>query len=218
MTYSVHAFRPQIYSYQSRSRFRQYPRDVRTSIPGAGFAVENLRWGEQAIDLSGLGTAPMAPDSPRKWWESTPAFWAKASPLGWDDYPQRSQAEAAGSPVFLRAVHRANGDVDSVVARWRTRDGMERSDTVLVASDRMAATTRAVNAVEALRLPTLSTAEVSAVLGPSRNSDSHAAQRTFAPESTGSNKLPLYIGLGLSAAALLGGGYYLMKKRGKRAA
>jgi hypothetical protein len=57
MSYSsVPAFRPQIYSYQSRSRFRQYPRQVVTSIPGAGYAVKNLRWGEQAIDLGGLGT------------------------------------------------------------------------------------------------------------------------------------------------------------------
>lgn len=50
-------FRPQIYSYQSRSRFRQYPRQVVTSIPGAGYAVDHLRWGDQALDLSGLGSA-----------------------------------------------------------------------------------------------------------------------------------------------------------------
>lgn len=55
MSYSLPAFRPQIYSYQSRSRFRQYPRQVVTPIPGAGYAVKNLVWGEQAIDLSGLG-------------------------------------------------------------------------------------------------------------------------------------------------------------------
>jgi hypothetical protein len=56
MSYSNPSFRPQIYSYQSRSRFRQYPRDVRTSIPGAGFSVKDLRWGDQVLDLSGLGT------------------------------------------------------------------------------------------------------------------------------------------------------------------
>lgn len=56
MSYSNPSFRPQIYSYQSRSRFRQYPRDVRTSIPGAGFSVKDLRWGDQVLDLSGLGS------------------------------------------------------------------------------------------------------------------------------------------------------------------
>jgi len=50
-------YRPHIYSYQSRSRTRQYPRNVRTSIPGAGFDVKNLMWRDQPIDLSvgGLG-------------------------------------------------------------------------------------------------------------------------------------------------------------------
>jgi hypothetical protein len=48
-------YQPQIYSYQSRSRFRQYPRQVVTPIPGAGYDVSHLDWREQAIDLGGMG-------------------------------------------------------------------------------------------------------------------------------------------------------------------
>ncbi len=48
-------YQPQIYSYQSRSRFRQYPRQVVTPIPGAGYEVAHLDWSDQPINLSGMG-------------------------------------------------------------------------------------------------------------------------------------------------------------------
>ena len=48
-------YQPQIYSYQSQSRFRQYPRQVVTPIPGAGFDVAHLDWSDQPINLGGMG-------------------------------------------------------------------------------------------------------------------------------------------------------------------
>jgi len=48
-------YQPQIYSYQSRSRFRQYPRQVVTPIPGAGYDVSHLDWSDQPINLGGMG-------------------------------------------------------------------------------------------------------------------------------------------------------------------
>lgn len=47
-------YQPQIYSYQSQSRFRQYPRQVVTPIPGAGYDVAHLDWSDQPINLSGV--------------------------------------------------------------------------------------------------------------------------------------------------------------------
>lgn len=188
MSYSLPAFRPQIYSYQSRSRFRQYPRQVVTSIPGAGYAVKNLVWGDQAIDLSGLGA--VEPYENLRWWESTPAFWARATPLGWDDHPQLDQIEAGGGPVFV-TWRMNNGEPEQWVV------GKAGSGGGFVPPAKQAAARRMITALKALNLPTLSTAEVEARVRPNRTS--------------------LYVGIGLGAAALLGGGYYLMK-RGKKAA
>jgi hypothetical protein len=50
-------YQPQIYSYQSQSRFRQYPRQVVTPIPGAGYDVAHLDWSDQPIQLGGMGAA-----------------------------------------------------------------------------------------------------------------------------------------------------------------
>jgi len=50
-------YQPQIYSYQSQSRFRQYPRQVVTPIPGAGYDVAHLDWSDQPIQLGGASSA-----------------------------------------------------------------------------------------------------------------------------------------------------------------
>jgi hypothetical protein len=203
MSYSVPAFRPQIYSYQSRSRFRQYPRQVVTSIPGAGYAVKNLRWGEQAIDLSGLGTAPMVPPL---WWKVPSAL---ATSL---NYPQQAQAVAAGGPVYL-ALFPAWSDGATKVgpvlyARFGTLSvphqfsSQNQTDTTWLA--------QLMHSLQASGSPGLTDAQVTAQLqNPGASTDERPAATP--------NHTALYIGLGVGAAALIGGGLYFMK-RGKKAA
>jgi LPXTG-motif cell wall-anchored protein len=205
-------FRPQIYSYQSRSRFRQYPRQVVTSIPGAGFAVDRLQWGDQAIDLGGLGVVvgPPARSEWSRWWELTPAFFTAAAPAGFDDYPQRSQveeSEAAGSPVFFHAVRDEKGSVISTSAKWINRGGTPVEAVLGVPASHVASGTLSLNAVSALRIPTLSREEVDARLERLRP----PTPGSQIPDHTAS-----YI-VGIGAVVLLGGGGYYLWKRGKKA-
>lgn len=51
---------PSLYLPGAHGRFRRYPRQVRTAIPGAGFTnVGRLVWGSQLLDLDG-STRPQA--------------------------------------------------------------------------------------------------------------------------------------------------------------
>ena len=52
MTPQVAPYTPMIYGPGSKGRFRQYPREVVTRIPGAGYRVP-LAWAEQQINLDG---------------------------------------------------------------------------------------------------------------------------------------------------------------------
>lgn len=53
MTPQVAPYTPRIYGPGSSGRFRPYPRNVKTPIPGAGYAVRKLAWAEQEINLDG---------------------------------------------------------------------------------------------------------------------------------------------------------------------
>lgn len=53
MTPQVPAYTPRLYGPGSSGRFRQYPRQVVTPIPGAGYRVPRLAWAEQQINLDG---------------------------------------------------------------------------------------------------------------------------------------------------------------------
>lgn len=51
----VAAYTPVLYAPNGYGRFRTYPRQVQTPIPGAGFTnVKRLVWGEQLLDLDGV--------------------------------------------------------------------------------------------------------------------------------------------------------------------
>jgi len=50
---SVRPYPPSLYLPGSYGRFRQYPRVVQTPIPGAGYRVGKMVWGEQVLDLDG---------------------------------------------------------------------------------------------------------------------------------------------------------------------
>lgn len=50
---SVRPYPPSLYLPGSYGRFRQYPRVVETPIPGAGYQVGKLVWGEQELALDG---------------------------------------------------------------------------------------------------------------------------------------------------------------------
>jgi hypothetical protein len=54
---SIPQYTPSIYLPGSFGRYRQYPRVVRTSIPGAGVKAGKMIWGEQVMNLWG---APVA--------------------------------------------------------------------------------------------------------------------------------------------------------------
>lgn len=51
------SYRPVLYDTDGYGRFRQYPRQVETPIPGAGYDVEGFAWAEQELDLNG-GSSP----------------------------------------------------------------------------------------------------------------------------------------------------------------
>lgn len=51
----VSAYTPVLYAPAGYGRFRTYPRQVTTPIPGAGFTnVKKLVWGEQLLDIDGV--------------------------------------------------------------------------------------------------------------------------------------------------------------------
>jgi len=54
---SIPTYTPSLYLPGSFGRYRQYPRVVRTSIPGAGVTAGHLTWGSQQMNLWG---APVA--------------------------------------------------------------------------------------------------------------------------------------------------------------
>jgi len=54
---SIPTYTPSLYLPGSYGRYRQYPRVVRTPIPGAGVKAGRMIWGEQALNLWG---APVA--------------------------------------------------------------------------------------------------------------------------------------------------------------
>jgi hypothetical protein len=51
----VRPYLPSLYLPGSFGRFRQYPRETVTPIPGAGYRVGNGVWGEQVLYLGGYG-------------------------------------------------------------------------------------------------------------------------------------------------------------------
>lgn len=53
MTPQVPAYTPSIYRPGLYGRFRLYPRQVVTAIPGAGYRVKRLVWADQQLDLDG---------------------------------------------------------------------------------------------------------------------------------------------------------------------
>lgn len=50
---SIPTYTPSLYLPGSIGRYRQYPRVVRTQIPGAGVVGGKLIWGEQVMNLWG---------------------------------------------------------------------------------------------------------------------------------------------------------------------
>jgi len=52
------SYTPSLYLPGSMGRYRQYPRTVVTRIPGAGYKVGKLVWGEQVLNLDGAAVAP----------------------------------------------------------------------------------------------------------------------------------------------------------------
>lgn len=55
MTPSMRPYVPSLYQPDAYGRFRQYPRNVTTPIPGAGYDVGELVWAEQELNLDGSG-------------------------------------------------------------------------------------------------------------------------------------------------------------------
>jgi len=51
---------PALYLPNGYGRYRQYPRHVRTPIPGAGYDVSRLAWAEQELNLNG---GPVQPEN-----------------------------------------------------------------------------------------------------------------------------------------------------------
>jgi hypothetical protein len=57
---SIPTYTPSLYLPGSYGRYRQYPRVVRTQIPGAGVSAGKLVWGEQVLNLWGAPSAPFS--------------------------------------------------------------------------------------------------------------------------------------------------------------
>jgi hypothetical protein len=53
MTPQTRPYTPRLYMPGGTGRFRTYPRQTVTPIPGAGYNVHGMRWGEQLLDLDG---------------------------------------------------------------------------------------------------------------------------------------------------------------------
>lgn len=54
------AYTPSLYLPGSFGRYRQYPRVVRTQIPGAGVMGGRMIWGSQRMNLDGAAVAPFS--------------------------------------------------------------------------------------------------------------------------------------------------------------
>lgn len=161
-------------------------------FPGHGYTQQ---------PLLGLGSAPMAPP---KWWEVTPAFWAAARPLGFDDYPQRSQAEAAGGPVFLSWFPGWSDGTVTTPPIIYARFGSGSSVPFQVPADKVASSTQAMQALQAASPPTLTDADVtSRLLNPGVSTNERPYSLKVSANRTG------LVIAGLGVAALLGGVYYL---------
>lgn len=55
---TIPMYTPSLYLPGSAGRYRQYPRVVRTSIPGAGVTAGKMVWGEQVMNLWGAPALP----------------------------------------------------------------------------------------------------------------------------------------------------------------
>lgn len=55
MTPTMNSYTPSLYQPDSYGRFRQYPHNVTTPIPGAGYDVGEMVWAEQELNLDGSG-------------------------------------------------------------------------------------------------------------------------------------------------------------------
>jgi hypothetical protein len=53
VTPNIAPYTPSLYQPDSFGRYRHYPRNVRTPIPGAGYHVGHLAWAEQELNLDG---------------------------------------------------------------------------------------------------------------------------------------------------------------------
>ena len=55
MLSNMRPYTPSLYQGDGIARYRQYPRNVNTPVPGAGYDVEQLVWAEQELNLDGSG-------------------------------------------------------------------------------------------------------------------------------------------------------------------
>lgn len=53
MLSQMRPYTPSLYQPDSFGRYRHYPRNVRTPIPGAGYQVGKMLWAEQELNLNG---------------------------------------------------------------------------------------------------------------------------------------------------------------------
>lgn len=57
---TIPTYTPSLYLPGSMGRYRQYPRVVKTSIPGAGVKAGKMVWGEQVLNLWGAPRVPFS--------------------------------------------------------------------------------------------------------------------------------------------------------------
>jgi hypothetical protein len=55
MLAQMQPYTPSLYEPDGYGRYRQYPRNVETPIPGAGYDVGEMVWAEQELNLDGGG-------------------------------------------------------------------------------------------------------------------------------------------------------------------
>lgn len=55
MLRQMQPYTPSLYEPGGYGRYRQYPRNVETPIPGAGYRVGKMEWAEQELNLDGGG-------------------------------------------------------------------------------------------------------------------------------------------------------------------
>jgi LPXTG-motif cell wall-anchored protein len=112
--------------------------------------------------------------------------------------------------VFFHAVRDEKVSVISTSAKWINRGGTPVEAVLGVPASHVASGTLSLNAVSALRIPTLSREEVDARLERLRP----PTPGSQIPDHTASY---IGLGLGIGAVVLLGGGGYYLWKRGKKA-